>query len=284
MTRKQLEKLVAMTSFLFVGCEDEKGVYGPTEVTSCLFPVEIRENYAPYFSSKHFIPIAVHYIKQDDGSGQTLDIAAQIEMANTYFNGMNVEFFLADEEEIWESAYYYGDNWHILADEYNLEDMINVYSVRELESNVSGFTLHGTINLGDGGSIAIVSWTNYLSVLGQEIGHYFSLKHTHRGDGSELVNGSNCETDGDYVCDTPADPGSDNNPYIENGCIIDLQTCEILSCGMDANGDTYHPDITNLMSYYLDCMNSVSPEQQKIMVCSIEELQAHLTIEVEDTF
>ncbi len=46
------------------------------------------------------------------------------------------------------------------------------------------------------------------STLAHELGHYFSLAHTHETNGgSELVNGTNCSTAGDDLCDTPADPG-----------------------------------------------------------------------------
>lgn len=45
------------------------------------------------------------------------------------------------------------------------------------------------------------------STLAHELGHYFSLLHTHStSNGDELVDGSNCLNAGDLFCDTPADP------------------------------------------------------------------------------
>lgn len=70
------------------------------------------------------------------------------------------------------------------------------------------------------------------STSSHEIGHCLDLLHTHQGTqpGSagcaENINGSNCNTCGDEICDTPADNG--------NGVV---------------NG--YTPDLRNLMSYYL---------------------------------
>ena len=51
------------------------------------------------------------------------------------------------------------------------------------------------------------------SVISHEMGHCLGLYHTHSGSGCsdnancrENINGSNCSTCGDLVCDTPADP------------------------------------------------------------------------------
>ncbi len=53
-----------------------------------------------------------------------------------------------------------------------------------------------------------------------------------RGGIAELVNGSNSKIAGDYVTDTPADPCVWSGSY-----------------GTDANGDSYKPDVTNMMCY-----------------------------------
>jgi trimeric autotransporter adhesin len=85
-----------------------------------------------------------------------------------------------------------------------------------------------------------------------ELGHNFNLIHTF-GESSvstELVTrgaGANCTTAGDLICDTPADPGRDYTGFstaVQNGCDTYTGTC------LDANGATFSPDVTNLMSYY----------------------------------
>lgn len=75
-----------------------------------------------------------------------------------------------------------------------------------------------------------------------EFGHFFGLLHTFAtNNGAELVNGSNCATAGDGVCDTPADPYPD-------GAII--TPCKFASLTVDANGEEYLPMVENYMSYY----------------------------------
>lgn len=85
--------------------------------------------------------------------------------------------------------------------------------------------------------------------LTHELGHLMGLEHTFEGNGTENVDGSNCETAGDGICDTPADPYDPNDMLTvwQNGC-------EFVYQGLDANGEFYQPDMGNVMSYYgCDC-------------------------------
>jgi len=124
--------------------------------------------------------------------------------------------------------------------------------------------------------------------LNHEVGHFFSLAHTHAGwdcwpftltdytnpinqdftkpceEGSsagslliELHNRSNCATAGDKICDTPEDynlgllydPGCNENQVIR-----------------DKNNQLITPDVTNFMSYYSGCDTSVFSATQKTLI------------------
>ena len=84
------------------------------------------------------------------------------------------------------------------------------------------------------------------STLPHEMGHCLYLFHTHNEVGCpELVNGSNCNECGDYVCDTPADPKLYTNKYW-----VDSQNdCTYTGTFKDANGSLYSPNTRNFMSY-----------------------------------
>jgi hypothetical protein len=90
------------------------------------------------------------------------------------------------------------------------------------------------------------------------MGHFFSLLHTHgpnnNGTTTELVNGSNCDTDGDGICDTPADPALSYTNVDED--------CNYIGSATDANGDTYNPDTKNMMSYSRKECRQYFTEQQ----------------------
>ena len=76
-----------------------------------------------------------------------------------------------------------------------------------------------------------------------EFGHYFGLEHTFTTKyGIELPDGSNCETAGDRICDTPADPNASD-------IFVSYAECELFY------GD-YKPMINNMMAYYKPCVST----------------------------
>jgi Pregnancy-associated plasma protein-A len=99
-------------------------------------------------------------------------------------------------------------------------------------------------------------------VLSHEMGHFFGLYHTFETDfGNELVDASNCETTGDFVCDTRADPDPEGNADDEDQCNYTGPTTQ------DANGDWYLPPTDNIMSYYPDeCVCRFTPQQFNRMI------------------
>jgi hypothetical protein len=79
------------------------------------------------------------------------------------------------------------------------------------------------------------------SVISHEMGHCLGLWHTHSGRGcgdfrncAEAINGSNCATCGDLVCDTPADP-----------CLAGIVNALCQYTGPPE----FSPDVSNIMSY-----------------------------------
>lgn len=78
------------------------------------------------------------------------------------------------------------------------------------------------------------------------LGTYFGLFPTfHDGNGVELVDGSNCATSGDLICDTRADYVEGSNNRIEN-CMIDRRD----QIQQTETGLTYEPPTCNIMSFY----------------------------------
>lgn len=111
-----------------------------------------------------------------------------------------------------------------------------------------------------------------------ELGHYFSLWHTHAFNGYstniytlELVDGSNCDTEGDFVCDTPADPGL-------YGRIAPAPSCEYIdTVSVDANGDLYQPLTNNYMCATNPiCITSFTPLQLSRMAYCLDHERAYL--------
>lgn len=133
--------------------------------------------------------------------------------------------------------------WDEMQIKYHDDNRINMYFVTSLGGDEAGFAGLGAITNMTGSGIVIQD----LGTIPHEMGHFFGLLHTFEGNGVELVDGSNCTTAGDLVCDTPADPYVPGEPI---DTYMDLPNCLFVSTKTDANGEYYVPDVGNIMSYY----------------------------------
>ncbi len=175
-------------------------------------------------------------------------ILQNIVLLNAKFAPICVSFEVCEFRYIHNSYYdtIKNKNWDEMQILYNVKNRINVYYVTEItlpgSGGEAGFAGLGAIaNLQSDG--IVLKKTSSLKTLYHEAGHYFGLQHTFEtSNGLELVNGSNCLTAGDKICDTPADP---------NGS-VDPNNCQFLSTQKDANGQYYNPIVGNIMSYYPD--------------------------------
>ncbi|MDA9773763.1 M43 family zinc metalloprotease [Saprospiraceae bacterium] len=171
------------------------------------------------------------------------DIETAVEQTNRYFEPICVSFSICEVDTI------HNYNFDSLANGFEIAEKsilhqdanrLNIYIMTDLlDETVCGLGGGSTIHLEKG----------CLGAMTHEMGHVWGLAHTFEGNGNENVDGSNCETSGDGICDTPADP---YDPSIENEIWQD--GCEFTWLGLDANGQFYQPDMGNIMSYYgCDC-------------------------------
>jgi len=225
------------------------------------------------------IPIKAHIIRHDDSSGglSVSDLNAAVANLNSIYADAGMEFFICDGINYIDSdllTNFKKGNEVLLAEMNNVPDMLNIYFVDEIE-NLDNVSICGyTYNEGRTDIIAIKSSCAINnSSLAHEIGHLFSLIHTHGPSDNkttELVDGSNCDTDGDGICDTPADPElSENN--------VD-RFCGYTGSETDANGNTYNPDTRNIMSYSRkDCRVSFTPQQMARMYAFYQVVKNYLS-------
>jgi hypothetical protein len=143
-------------------------------------------------------------------------------------------------------------------------DSLDVFSYHNEEAQMTSIHFEpNTINLylvdtiglegmpdvaGYAGGIVVIEKSSYSfgsKVQAHEFGHFFGLPHTFEtAYGMELADGSNCDTSGDLICDTEADPDPE-------GTASPLDCFNYAgSVVQDANGDWYLPPTDNIMSYY----------------------------------
>ena len=110
-------------------------------------------------------------------------------------------------------------------------DVINFYIVSEFRIGLIPSFLGRAIGIPSNSAIIDNDFV-LAPTAPHELGHCLNLYHTFQGSSAdrtltcaEAIDGSNCKTCGDLVCDTPADENNRNNRG-------------------------YRPDLTNIMSYY----------------------------------
>lgn len=203
----------------------------------------LNEN-LPCINKKYHL--AVHVVKDsNDWMVPMINITNAIDSANSAFKPICISFEICTIDTIIDYNFCelaIGE-LKLLSTQYSFQNRINLYFITGYL--IDEFTFghcSGSVVTGQTANIYLLK-SNKLS---HELGHYFGLLDTYHNQ-DELVNGSNCETAGDKLCDTPADPYILNTRpslYIKN-CIFDyLKT--------DLNGEFYQPDVGNIMSYF-DC-------------------------------
>ncbi|OXB07904.1 zinc-dependent metalloprotease [Flavobacterium pectinovorum] len=208
-------------------------------------------------SASYCINVYFHIVRDNSGNGgiQVNQLSSIINNLNQFYNSHNIYFVNAGYDFINNTNYQQIDNKQEsenLAQTNNLSNSINYYIVDRLWNTPEGFIAGTAISIP---SNRLVIRKDYAlsEVSSHEMGHCLNLWHTFQGtkpntDGcAEAINGSNCYSCGDQVCDTPADADSYNN-----------------------NG--YNPDLTNIMSYY-PFTDHFTPDQGLRMRSAINSFQ-----------
>lgn len=213
----------------------------------------------------NYIPVKAHIIRTSSGFGglENYKLNDAITNLNEIFVGASMEFFLCDDINYIDDDSFYqfrsSKEKSLVNDNYK-KGVLNIY-FSDIIINMSDQSICGyTYNKDDYDVIVIQNdcATNGSS-LAHEIGHYFSLIHTHGADNNqltkELVNGENCSEYGDQICDTPADP----TLTVKNV----NNFCRYIGDERDVHGELYTPDTKNIMSYSMKgCRSHFSNEQQ----------------------
>ena len=209
------------------------------------------------------IPVKAYIVRNSDGSGglDMNDLNHAISNLNEIYKDAYLEFFLCDGVQYIDDDnlchFKKGNEKDIIESNY-VPGLLNLYFTDYIENESSEAICGYSDNVGRNDFVVMRnSCATNASSLPHEIGHFFSLLHTHGADNNgttELVDGSNCDTDGDGICDTPADP------TLSYSSVDD--SCNYTGSAIDANGDAYHPDTRNMMSYSRKECRQYFSEQQ----------------------
>lgn len=230
-----MNKLILLFFFISIGFSAKTQVQG--------------ENPLPCLNKK--FTIIAHIVKDSLGEAgaDEAQILNGVDQMNEVYSRICVSFEVCEFRYI-DNFQYDALTWDFEWDELNVKyaeaSRINMFFVDSLvnEPFCGKAPLGGIAGTGYN-SICILKKCIDRNTLSHEMGHFFGLEHTFEGSGTELADGSNCTTEGDEICDTPADPyvaGDDPAEYVDE--------CRYYNTKKDANGEFYSPEVTNIMSYY----------------------------------
>ena len=244
----------------------------------------LKEFEKPASLSMMEIPVKVHIVKSTTSNSASIEeIKEAFAKLNKYFVQIYVQFVpLGDFNYISNDKYFdfNKEDENALCGSNDSKNVINLYIVgsisdgplkfcgytyypEDLEKNTDRVFLANEC-LSDGVSLA------------RQMGHYFTLFSTsglNVSETQEWVNGENCATEGDLICDTPADPG------LELSSVDDR--CGYIGKKQDQSGRKrfYKPDTKNLMSDNprLYCCDHFTEQQYQKMLYAAINLRNYLT-------
>ncbi len=226
------------------------------------------------------MPITLHVVRTNSGSGGLSQARVDQAMldANNAFAPAGIEFCSAGPIDYIDDSFFYDSMSSI--DDINMLRMtnvvpgtINIYFVESFPyCGISAFTFSSVQGIVMNNACTATS-TN-ASTFPHEIGHYFDLFHTHEPFyGDECVDGSNCDTAGDLVCDTAADPNVSGDVS---------SSCDYTGNATDpCNGTAYDPPVENYMSYSRkQCRDVFTPGQLDRALATLVNLRPELALPI----
>jgi hypothetical protein len=219
-----------------------------------------------------YVPVTIHMVANGSGFGrvthaQVLDMMCRL---NQDFDSLNMRFYIKTLNENINNTGIYATQYSAGFVMGQLRDpaAMNIWVVDQAAGAAPGpndppGTTLGYYSPSRDWIVIRKDQANANSVtLAHEVGHFFSIRHTHNGWDSqpwttaignpapvnapggvptERHDGSNCQTAGDFICDTPAD----YNGLGFNGCNYNI--------AQDPTGAFINPDEQLFMSYFLSC-------------------------------
>lgn len=239
------------------------------------------------------IPVTLHNMRNTDGTGggniqQTLQMFCDIAAA---FEPYDMNMYLNSIEQHDNTAWTLDGAIAATAFLTRVPNTVNMYLFPQLTggAGLCGY-YRGSATAPNqteimGVDVIAINTNSFcgdnVGVLVHEIGHYFGLPHTFftfEGTGSncgvyvsngERVDGSNCSTVTDRICDTPPDNNANATLPCPNG-----QSC----LQYDRDSVAFNPDPTIYMSYFLDCISRFTEGQNMVMINILENLREDLLV------
>lgn len=216
-----------------------------------------------------YVPIKMQLFGLDDGTGYATpdNVNDALAELNKKFKPVGVEFYFSGTDFNYypNTLFYNGDMTSAQDDTFRavngVTNAINMYVAKTVKvgtTGVGGYTFITPTTQFYNRIWIYINGLNDNKTTPHEMGHYFGLAHTFNNSDSsdeserELVTrnfnetrprlSANCDDEGDFVCDTPADAYNVTNVSVTN--------CVYTGTARDLNSDRFSPSLSNIMNYY----------------------------------
>ncbi len=202
--------------------------------------------------------MCIHICRNDDGSLQPMspaEVEEEVRTTDSVYNIGGICFAIVGVDYLNSTTLNNNITDSTLAN-YLVPNCFNVFVVR-LIPNPNGTTFGSAFGIPNNYIAIVPAGFGPRRTFIHELGHDLGLFHTFHGQPveansgtcKELVNGSNADTCGDFVADTPADPYIETNSA--NNCnSVNYNTGVWTGTCKDANNQLYTPSMHNYMSYW----------------------------------
>lgn len=243
-----------------------------------------------------WVPVKFHIVGNDTGGDHAREVAVfdMLCEVNKDYLDQDIQFFLKDGSFNYIKSTSANINPRSFAGDFQLSankvnTALNIFVVKTIQSFGGGGNILGYY---DPGSDWIVLQRDQVNAANaetatHEFGHFFSLPHPFLGwDGdywdenthgipvgplspggipNEYVNGSNCATAGDMICDTKANYGFG----------FGWNNCNYTGPSQDPNGDLLNTVVQeeNFMAYFLGCASEFTPDQKALINLDLNSSQ-----------
>ncbi len=255
--KKTLLLIIVCLSYHLCSAQDtaikECGTKAPVEPIRV--PATSNKNQRPV-NGKRYVKLFIHNIANNDGTGEAwtqAEINTELAWMRKFFDGINICIIILGYDVLWNSSWLNFDisNIRNISNSFDVPDALDVYLHNTLMDGSNGLNgnaygiPNGFFSLGRS-AIGQRSWAH-------EMGHCFGLYHTFETEyGEECPDESDCEYDGDLVCDTPADFDDDAykraNTNATTCVYTGNRTVDCLTWPF-TDEQTYNPPVKNIMTY-----------------------------------
>ena len=243
-----------------------------------------------------YLPFRAHIVRKNQEGLSLKDLNNGLAITNKHFRdaGNGIQFYLAGTSPnyIDDSTYYDYDagrkdalgktDEERITGKYGVRNAINVYFCNGVKTGGHGTDVGGYAYFPDTAFYSnhvfmVNGQSNDNITLPHEMGHYLQLAHTFDGSADtnpmnrEIITrnkketkhnrtSANCATNGDLICDTPADPYDRIKSFFK-GCTYDVPASKTA----DVNDDVYTPQMNNIMAYFQCGTFMFTPQQLEVM-------------------